>query len=247
MEMTNKDSHDLKHQTTALPVNPLRASVGVTTAAEGGPNLLMATATECYRCSGKHKYSQEGLHRWHVLPNVARDTLRFDNRMHDKSLWLIHQKTWRTLRLFTLRSLCLATEQELRWQLFQFWTIRLFQWKSKLELRSLLWVRKHTFCHCLLSCDLKWSRLLLCYVLILESPYVYWVVLLFLFSTGISRLTSLCWLSSGTGLPFLGRNYLEKLKLDWTPYKQLQWNLWLTDTSGTRSFVRYKVSVTGNV
>ena len=114
MEMTNKDSHDLKHQTTALPVNPLRASVGVTTAAEGGPNLLMATATECYRCSGKHKYSQEGLHRWHVLPNVARDTLRFDNRMHDKSLWSIHQKTWRTLRLFTLRSLCLATEQELR-------------------------------------------------------------------------------------------------------------------------------------
>ena len=28
----------------------------------------------------------------------------------------------------------------------------------------------------------------------------------------------------------------------------VQWNLWLTDTSGTRSFVRYKeVSVTGNV
>ena len=29
----------------------------------------------------------------------------------------------------------------------------------------------------------------------------------------------------GNGPTLLGRNYLEKLKLDWTPYKQLQWNL----------------------
>ena len=51
-------SRDLQHQTTALLVNPLRASVGVTSATGGGPNLHMATATECYRCGGKHKQSE---------------------------------------------------------------------------------------------------------------------------------------------------------------------------------------------